>query len=192
MSMLYQIALGSFLMTGTILLAGITAWLLELIVEKRGNTLAISLRPGAWSAETLQAEITMPALSKLMLSGASRAALAGFSGGEEFAASLSGASVVTGDMSAVHTQLDIAGASRVTLRGQGESLEARGSGAGVLDLGELVLRNAVVELSGASRALVNAAQELDAQADGASTVEYIGDPARVSAHAHGASTIRKH
>lgn len=34
MTMLNQIALGSLLMTGTIVLAGITAWLLELIIEK--------------------------------------------------------------------------------------------------------------------------------------------------------------
>lgn len=35
MPMLSQIGLGSVLMTGTILLAGLTVWLLELIVEKR-------------------------------------------------------------------------------------------------------------------------------------------------------------
>ena len=35
MPMLSQIGLGSELMTGTILLAGLTVWLLELIVEKR-------------------------------------------------------------------------------------------------------------------------------------------------------------
>ena len=34
MPMLYQIALGSVLMTGTIVLAGITVWLLELAAER--------------------------------------------------------------------------------------------------------------------------------------------------------------
>ena len=37
MSMLSQIALGSFLMTGTVMLAGFTAWLLEVIIEKRAT-----------------------------------------------------------------------------------------------------------------------------------------------------------
>ncbi len=164
----------------------------NLIVEKRGNTLVITLRPGAYSTLTLQAEITMPALAKLALSGASSAALVGFAGGDQFDASLSGASRLTGEMSATHTELDVSGASSVTLSGNGDSLEVKGSGGSKLNLGDLAVQSASVDLSGATSALVNAVQALDVTAGGASSVEYLGDPAHVSEKTSGASSVRRH
>lgn len=163
----------------------------KLIVEKRGNTLVIALRTGAYTTLTLHAEITMPELTSLKLSGASSAALAGFSGAQNFEGVLSGASTITGDISATSTRLDLLGASRVTLRGQGESLDAKVSGASKLNLGDLVVQTATVNLSGASSALINASQAVDATASGASTVEYIGNPAKVRESSSGASSVKQ-
>jgi hypothetical protein len=52
------------------------------------------------------------------------------------------------------------------------------------------MQNVDVEASGASRAEVNASGRLDAEASGASTVLYSGDPTLGRTNTSGASTIR--
>ena len=162
-----------------------------LIVEKDGSTLKLSLEPGGYTNVTQRAEITMPMLGGLRLSGASSAALAGFSGGMDFTGHASGASTITGDISAAKTVLDISGASRVTLRGESDELDAKASGASKLNLGELAVRSATLDLSGASSALVNASEEINASASGSSKVVYLGSPARVQENTSGASSVRQ-
>ncbi len=161
----------------------------RLVVEKNGSTLVIGFTRGLITTHTLQAEITMPQLSGLEASGASTVALVGFSGGMAFRGVVSGASRITGDMSAARTVLNVEGASQVTLRGESDTLTANGSGASKLNLGELAVRSAQVELSGASSALVNAAEELDATASGASTIAYLGNP-QVREDTSGSSTVK--
>jgi hypothetical protein len=163
----------------------------RLVVEKEGSTLKIGFTPGLITTHTLQAEITMPQLGGLQLSGASTAALSGFSGGMAFRGQLSGASRLTGDMSAARTVLDLSGASQATLRGESDTLDAKASGASKLNLGELTVRSATIELSGASSALIHATEEIDATASGASTVTYIGNPPSVREDTSGASTVKQ-
>lgn len=161
----------------------------RLTVEKDGDTLVIGFTRGLITVHTLQAEITMPRLSGVNASGASTVALVGFSGGMAFNGVVSGASRITGDMSAARTVLELSGASNVTLRGESDSLDATASGASKLNLGELAVRSATVNLSGASSALVNVSEALDATASGASTVAYLGNP-QVRADTSGASTVK--
>ncbi len=163
----------------------------RLTVEKQGATLVIALEGGAYHNVTERAEITMPMLGGLELSGASTAALSGFSGGAAFKGVASGASTITGDLSADRTVLDISGASRVTLRGESDELDAKASGASKLNLGELAVRSATLDLSGASSALVNASEEINASASGSSTIVYLGSPARVQENTSGASSVRQ-
>ncbi len=163
-----------------------------LTVENQDGTLVIALESGAYNNVTERAEITMPMLGGVKVSGAATATLEGFAGGMAFQGVASGASRITGDMSAARTVLDIAGASEVTLRGESDTLDAKASGASKLNLGELVVRSATLDLSGASFALVNASEEIDATAGGASHVEYIGNPATIRQDTSGASSVAQH
>ena len=70
-------------------------------VIKEGNTLKIGLKPGiSVRAATRQAEVTMPELAGLDLSGASRASITGFKSTKSLDVDVSGASQLRGDIEA--------------------------------------------------------------------------------------------
>jgi hypothetical protein len=140
-------------------------------VTRSGSTLKLGLEQGTWSVQdvTLEAEIRMPTLEVLTLSGASR---------------------VTGEMDTPDLTLDVSGASRVSLVGDGEDLRADTSGASNVDLAGFVVWNADLEASGASQIDVYVTGRLDAEASGASRIYYLGDPSLGRIETSGAGSVR--
>jgi hypothetical protein len=138
---------------------------------------------------TLDAVITMPALEELHLSGASTASFTDFASSEPFVGEVSGASRMEGQIEAAAVTLTVSGASRALLVGSGESLTASASGASQLDLEEFTIGDATIELSGASRGVVNASGTLNVEASGASNLTYVGNPTMGSINTSGASTV---
>ncbi|MFA9407117.1 MAG: head GIN domain-containing protein [Anaerolineales bacterium] len=123
-----------------------------------------------------EAEITMPELEAIDLSGASRARISGFSSNMPFAADVSGASALRGEIEAGDTMMDVSGAGSVDLSGSGADLQADASGGSTIDLAEFPVINATVVASGASNVTVNVTGTLNADASGASGVTYLGNP----------------
>ena len=66
-----------------------------------------------------------------------------------------------------------------------------GSGASHLKLADLKMGNADVTLSGASDAIINLVERLDADLSGALTLEYIGEPTLGIMDTSGASTVKR-
>ena len=142
-------------------------------VVKQGSTLRIGLRPlspATLTAVTLEAEVTMPQLTGLELSGASNASVTGFESTEAL-------------------RLDVSGASHATLSGSGGDLILDVSGASSADLVDFPVGDANVEASGASNATVNVSGELNVEASGASHVKYLGSPTLGTIDSSGASSI---
>ena len=163
-----------------------------LILEKQGSTLRIGLKPNlSIRKHTAEAEVTMPELTGLELSGASRATVTGFDSAQPLRLELSGASHVDGDIEAGDTRIDASGASHVDLQGSGADLTLGASGASIVDLSDFLVVDADVEASGASKATVSAGGRLDVNASGASTVRYLGKPAMGRIDTSGASSIRQ-
>lgn len=163
-----------------------------LVVEKQGNTLRIGLKPTlSLRSHRAEAEVVMPELTGLELSGASRADITGFDSAAPLRIRLSGASQVDGDIRTGDTHIDVSGASQVELVGSGADLTLDASGASIVDLSDFTVSDADVGVSGASKATVNATGTLDANASGASTVRYLGVPTMGRIDASGASTIKK-
>jgi len=180
-------------------------------VSKEGATLKIRLKMASYSAVTTRAEITMPQLRGLDLSGATRGTISGFSSTENVdikvsgASSLdlaemstgdveldmSGASTVTGDLIAGDVEFDISGASTVQLEGSASDIVAEASGASHVKLADFTVNNADVRLSGASTGTVNLDGRLDADLSGASNLSYIGEPTMGTINTSGASTLSK-
>lgn len=120
-------------------------------VTVSGSTLRISLNwPSVvFGARALEAHITMPELTGLDISGATKASVAGFSSSNRLTAEVSGASsldldAVTGDFTA-----DISGASQVTARLKTGRADIELSGASTLRL-EAETGAFALESSGAS------------------------------------------
>ena len=179
-------------------------------VSKSGETLKIRLKSGySYTSYTAIAEITMPELYRLDFSGATHGSVQGFSSSHDFGLELSGASSLdiadmaagdikfevsgashlTGSITADDAEFDISGASSVTLSGSANDLDANVSGASRLEIEDFPVHNADVNLSGASSGTINMDGTLDANLSGASHLYYIGEPTLGSLDISGGSTI---
>jgi len=159
-------------------------------VEKQGSTLKIGLDPGRNYRDTLAtAEVTMPELTGLELSGASDVSVTDFTSSEALYAEVSGASSLRGDIEAGGVRFDVSGASDIKLRGSGEDLVMDVSGASSADLADFPVADADIQVSGASSAAVNVSGRLDVEASGASRVRYRGSPTLGNVDSSGGSSI---
>jgi len=160
-------------------------------VSKSGDTLNLSIASGSYSFTSLKAEITMPELRKLKLSGACHATIEGFSSSQDLVVDLSGASRATGDMEAGDAEFKISEASSVELDGSAVDIVVDASGASHAELGGFQVTNADVRLSGASEGTVKLDGTLDADLSGASHLGYIGNPQMGNINTSDSSTLAK-
>ncbi len=203
---------GSF----SVIISGDEGFFDYIAVEKEGDTLKISLDPRhtftdfTLAAKTLKAKITMPALRRLRLAGASTGTIKGFKSSEDFrlevsgASSvdmadievadakfeISGASKVAGNMEAGEVEFEVSGASGVELEGSADNIAIEASGASKVDLADFPINNADVKLSGASEATVNVKGRLDSVLSAASRLYFHGNPTIGNMEVSGASTIK--
>ena len=183
-------------------------------VFKTGEVLTIHIEPGiVVQATTLRAEITMPDLYVLELSGATRGTVDGFSSTHnmvievsgansldladmstgDVVVEVSGASDAEGDLTVSgDAQFTVLGASSLKLDGEANNLQVdECSGGSTIDLSNFPVNNAMVDLSGASRGIVSLDGRLDANISGASRLEYIGEPTIGDINTSGSSSISK-
>ncbi len=161
-------------------------------VTKDGNTLKIGLKNFvSLGPVTLKAVVTMPKLTSLVVSGASRGTISDFISAEKFTLDISGASKVSGDITAGDADFDISGASTVQLDGAAANMVVDVSGASRFNLGGFKVNNAKLTVSGACTGTVNPAGRLDADVSGASRLSYLGTPVMGNINISGASTISK-
>jgi hypothetical protein len=181
-----------------------------LSINQRGNTLHIGLKSGYTYANAIRkAIITMPDLSKLELSGGSRATVSDFTVKHAFDFVLSGASRVelqsistgdagfdlsgasraTGDISIDKGDFSLSGVSTLELNGTGNEIKVNASGDSSVKLAEFPVLNAGVKLSGASNAVIKVSDHLDVNLSGASDLKYIGSPKLGSINVSGGSTV---
>ena len=161
-------------------------------VRVDGDTLNISLKPNTVlgvGSNRLQADVTMPALEALEVSGASRADLSGFESKADLSLRASGASRIQGTITAGDVTADLSGASQLGLKGQGGDLKLDASGASNANLSDFPVGDADVQLSGASRAQVNMEGTLDADVSGASGLKYAGEVRLGNVETSGASNV---
>jgi hypothetical protein len=161
-------------------------------VSKEGQTLKIRLgRVSILGPLTLRVLVTMPRLNGLTASGASHGTVSGFASTEDLYITASGASGVTGNITAGNVEFDISGASTIRLEGSASDIDANVSGASHFNLDDFTVDNADVNFSGASSGTVNLDGRLDANLSGASRLWYIGEPTMGDINTSGASTLSR-
>lgn len=164
----------------------------HLDVTSSGHTLHIGLKPNlSVQNVTLRADVTMPALTGLDLSGATRTTITGFNSDQPIELELSGASSLRGESKNGDARMVVSGASRLDLEGSARNFKVKASGASSAGLASYTSLETIVEASGASHVTVNASGRLEVKASGASSVRYVGSPAGVNSEASGASSIRR-
>jgi hypothetical protein len=93
------------------------------------------------------------------------------------------------DVKAKDFKVNLSGASHLRATGQVTALDANISGASNFDAKDLPAVRANVIASGASKAKLNASDTLQADASGASTINYFGTPKNLMPKATGASNV---
>lgn len=162
-------------------------------VSTEGDTLIVRLDEDKSyrSGVTRTATITLPDLAEVTLSGAAHAELVGFPPRDDFAAELSGASALEGEIDVTSLRLVLSGASSTRLRGSATEADLDASGASTLGLEELVLEIARAALSGGSYGELMVLDELGpVDASGASHLRYHGTPNVTGVETSGESTVR--
>ena len=186
----------------------------DIEIFKTGDALTIRVKPSiVIQATTLRAEITMPDLHSLDLSGATDGVVEGFSSTHMLVIEISGASsldlvdILTGAVEAEvsgasdiegallvsgDAQFLVSGASSIKLNGEANNLVVyECSGGSSMDLSNFPVNDASVDLSGASQGTVNLNGRLDADISGASHLQYIGEPTMGDINISGSSSISK-
>jgi hypothetical protein len=184
-------------------------------VEEVDHTLVIRRQGIEWFVpfhNRPKATVTLPALTDLNISGASRGNCENFQSDADLKVILSGASHVKarnitagktelkvsgassliGDIKAIKdARFEATGASRIELTGMGANIVMKVSGASRAELSEFPIQNANLEISGASNAFINLNGRLDANVSGASHLFWSVSPIMGDIQTSGASNLRR-
>jgi len=164
----------------------------DLVVRVRDNTLEIGFdRNVVTTNTTMEADITMPQLRAISLSGAADGRISGFNSENSFSADLSGSSSLSGAIASGDVNLDLSGSSEVSLDGSGNDLEIDASGASDVDLLNFPVDDASLNLSGSSQVGVHVNGTLDVSASGSSDVTYSGNPSLGNISTSGSSSVSR-
>jgi hypothetical protein len=167
--------------------SGVSAGSVFDVTVKPGTTAGVSVTVDDNLVEYLDVK---PELTSLDLSGASKGRVQGCRSAKALDIDLSGASHLEGDLESGDMHMGISGASRADLKGTAGNLRLNVSGASHADLEELQIKDANVDVDGASHATVHPSGKLQARASGASSVLYAGQPANVDSQTSGASSVK--
>jgi hypothetical protein len=185
----------------------------RLEVKLDGKTLFIGMEgPHTYLNTTQEAAVTMPALSRLELSGASSAAVGGFASDGPLELDLSGASsldcsdmrsgsasfdlagassVACSDMETGDATFDLAGTSSVESTGSAADIDVKAAGASKVLLSSFAVEDADVDLAGKSEATVNASGTLTGDLKGSSKLVYVGAPTLGEIKTSSSSTVER-
>jgi hypothetical protein len=166
-------------------------------ISAAGNVLHLQTKPNTSVRNTtLKAVVTMPDLTSLDLSGATRTEASGFNAGSDLTLKISGASnlslanmqcgtavldisggsKVTGSAILADSQVTVSGAGTLNLSGSGTNLGIDASGGGQVILDQFAVQKLNLTLSGASTARVNTREISRADLSGGAQLRYVDSP----------------
>ncbi len=135
--------------------------------------------------------VTGKHLNQITTNGASKVTVTNILEADTLSIDATGASDVIASVKTKVTDITVSGASGVILDGSTETLQGTVSGASALKAYKLISNVTNITASGASNAKIYATQKINANATGASSIKFKGDPKEVSAEASSSSSIAK-
>ncbi len=139
----------------------------------------------------LKAYVSFNTLRSLSISGASNCKINGTVNQPDLTIKMSGASTLSGELKIGTLNFEGSGASNAKITGSAGKLNLQVSGASDFKSYEFTAENCTARASGASDIRVTVNRELSADASGASSVNYKGNPSVREARSSGASNISK-
>ena len=165
----------------------------KIVTDITNGKLTIKLKPNIRikSSATLKVHITVPELSKIKASGASRIEFLNELNTNNLTLDLSGASSLTGNLNLSSCDFDLSGASNIDVTGNINTAKATLSGASSLSGYGCVIESLTIDLSGASNTSLTVNNTINVKASGASNLNYKGNASINSLDVSGASSINK-
>jgi len=158
-----------------------------------GDTLLIGLKPGfAYDipAATMRAEVVMPRLTGLVMSGSSHATLVDVEVAPGFTAELSGSSALEGTLDAEAADFTLTGSTLTRLTGEGQRVTIDVCGNSLIDLRNFQVEDARVEASCNATVYLDLNGQLIADASQYAQLIYRGQPAVREVETVGSATVR--
>jgi hypothetical protein len=179
-------------------------------ISKSGTTLNIKTKPlSLIGTHVLVANITMPELGNLSVSGGANTSATGFSNSNKTEIKTSGGAslnmdLVTGDviieasagstikgkLKSSNTRISVSAGSQVNISGTGTDCAITLSAGSQTDLSDFHVSSADVHLSAGSRAEIAVSDRLDIRVSDGSTLIYSGNPVIGNIENSGGSTIK--
>lgn len=160
--------------------------------EVSNGTLEIELKGEVNNIEQpIKIHLQGPSLEAANLEGACGLDLLSALNGTNFYLDLSGASSFKGTIYMKEVTLNMEGASSATVGGITNRFTASVSGASTLDAVKFSAATVNVKAEGASNATILADSSLDAEASGAASISYKGNPVMVQKDSDGAGNVMK-
>ena len=163
-------------------------------VEKVNGVLRIKIRDhvNIHGTSTFKAHIkSKNYLSSFSASEAARITLVNPQVSTDAIVSLSGASFLTGTITANLLTVFVDGASNASINGSADTFNLRADGASLAGSLDIIVQNAIMQLSGASNASATVNGNIDLVASGASVLTYKGNASVSHLDLSGASQIVK-
>jgi hypothetical protein len=139
----------------------------------KGDVLRINAKGG----QDAVIRVTAPQLTGVKVTEASALTGKGVFMQDKFKIEATGASTVSMDLAAGDLQTELAGAAVATIKGTAESLNLKMSGASHARMDSLLVKNAMVNASGASSGKLNVIDKAEGKVSGAATVAMVTEPA---------------
>jgi hypothetical protein len=159
------------------------------------NELFVELDKGwaSWLGQSpdFRVYLSAPSLKSVKASGAVDFLVADILKANQLSLTFSGASDFTGKLDCKELKLDFNGASDMEAMGNAESVDADFTGASKMSAAALKTVQANLNATGASTLRISVSGDLKANASGASTITYYGNPSPTNTRATGASSIKK-
>lgn len=146
-------------------------------VESKNNVLTISTKRNLKTKSNVQVFIDFIDVNSIESSGVSNIISDSIIKANNFEIELDGAGTANLNIEVSKLEVDIKGAGIVEISGNVDFNDIDISGAGIFKGHNLITRKTEIEISGASKAYVNASDILDVEITGASEVKYAGNPA---------------
>ncbi len=163
----------------------------KLQAEVRSGCLRIYTNKNIKGDHKLIAHVSAKMLNGLSASGAADIELSNTLNCDKLRLEASGAGNIKAQVNAKEIDAEATGAGNIKVSGVVHKLKAEATGAGNLKAGELKSETAEVNASGAGTVRVNVSQSLDAEASGAGSIIYSGDPKSKNINVSTAGSVKK-
>jgi hypothetical protein len=164
----------------------------RVLVTRENGTLNLGIQaPASFFPSVLKVKISMPVIKNIILTDNVKASLSGFSNLAGFILISKQGSSLNGYLDVDNIDLNLSEGSQVNLKGVATRLQLECSGKSKLDFSDFVLSSANVRVIGASEAILNVNGRFDVIMEGASKIQYLGNPVFYNTSISGDSTMSR-